>query len=196
MLKCINGCCHLEVAHTVDSLQSFFFSYNAEMHTVSIEQLRNSLNRTDAGKSPKWAVLWCIMHTMQKKCIPVGLYRLLCLKAREGREGGGRELQSGSCFRAWLLHSVTSDEQEKPTDVFTLQNLPLLALQVGPWRRKHHAPPIIYLNSGCGRRWVSFMCFTIMKHVVVKAAMYACSFVLTEHCYTTRVHFALIRPWS
>lgn len=35
------------------------------MHTAT--PICTSLNRTDAGTARKWAVLWCIMHTMQKR---------------------------------------------------------------------------------------------------------------------------------
>lgn len=38
MVKCLNDCCHLEVAHTVESLQSLFFFFNfptiTKMHTL------------------------------------------------------------------------------------------------------------------------------------------------------------------
>lgn len=42
--------------------------------------------RAASDKPPERAVFWCsyvkLTHTKKKKCIPVGLHRLLCLKAR------------------------------------------------------------------------------------------------------------------
>lgn len=64
MVKCLNDCCHLEVAHTVESLQSFFFLFSNNNKNAHTFELSNSVQ-----KQPKWAVFWCsdMMHIMQKK---------------------------------------------------------------------------------------------------------------------------------
>lgn len=151
------------------------------------------------------------MHIMQKeKCIPVGLYRLLCLKAR-GPWNSSVARVLGARNVCCLLHSVTSYEREKLTDGFTLRNvacwvyiracnheyretpagLEQIKTQYWPF-----APLIIYLNRCdddkcqcdgvlCYHKPCSCeSCSVHLQHRVNWALLY------------NWVHFALIRPWS
>lgn len=82
-------------------------------------------------KQPKWAVFWCsdMMHIMQKKrkkkkCIPVGLYRLLCLKSK-----GTVNCRAAHVSEPKRLPTVgTSDEREK----VSLCNMLFVASTSGP----------------------------------------------------------------
>lgn len=84
LLKCINDCCHLEVAHTVKSLQPFLVFNNNKMHTVwnRATVICNSLRiNAETAQVSSVMVLRHNAYFAKQKCIPVGLYRLLCLKA-------------------------------------------------------------------------------------------------------------------
>lgn len=83
------------------------------MHTAT--PICTSLNRIDAGTARKWAVLWCIMHTMQKrkkkkKSAFLWDYTGYCVSKR-----GEARVSQPDCCTAWHLMS-----KGKPTDVFTL----------------------------------------------------------------------------
>lgn len=123
MFKCIDDCCHLEVAQTTLSLQSSLFlksfqqwqnthsNSNCLIHFIDLMQpegssvmLHNAYNAKEKEK--------------EKRCIPVGLYRLLCLKARGAVNCSVARVSQPDCCTVRHLKS-----KEKPTDVFTLQSV-------------------------------------------------------------------------
>lgn len=96
LVECFTDCCHLEVAHTVESLQSVF------QQQLYKKQLPVHKSWSQCGDSPGEAVLWCsdIMHIMQTKSAFLWDYTGHCVSER-GRKGG-REPQRGLEFQRWI----------------------------------------------------------------------------------------------
>lgn len=83
MVKCVKDCCHLEVARSVKSLQPFIVFTKCTIRNRATVICNSLKINAETAKVSSVMVLWHNAY-YAKKCIPVRLYRLLCLKARHG----------------------------------------------------------------------------------------------------------------
>lgn len=126
VVRCINDCCHLEVAHTVESLQFFSFQQITKCTQFwnRAAPIRKS-SRINADKTAKVSSVTVLGHDAYyaKKSAFLWDYTGYCVS----KQGGGRELQSGTRFRAatsadcctvWHLMSEKSSHLVSPRNMY------------------------------------------------------------------------------